>query len=238
MKLDPKEMTPQEVYKVFIGSVLPRAIGWVSTLSGDNIANLAPISFFTVVSRQPPIVSLTIQPRSDGVTLKDTLVNIRETGQFVVNVVSLAQVNEMNKSSVEYPPEVDEFKVVGLDRLASDLVRPPRVAGAPITMECELERIIPIGEVGDHVVFGKVVRFHIRDDLWLDNGRIDTVALQAVGRMASEYTLANTVFGCPVPQEVINDPAATRPRRLDGKPDDWSPLDQKGWSAAGNAKVD
>jgi flavin reductase (DIM6/NTAB) family NADH-FMN oxidoreductase RutF len=238
MKLDPKEMTAQEVYKVFIGSVLPRAIGWVSTLSGNNIANLAPISFFTVVSRQPPIVSLTIQPRSDLVTLKDTLVNIRETGQFVVNIVSLAQVNEMHKSSVEHPPEVDEFEVVGLDKLASDLVRPPRVAGAPISMECELERIIPIGDVGDHVVFGKVVRFHIRDDLWVENGRIDTVALQAVGRMASEYTLANTVFSAPVPREVMNDPAATRARRLDGKPDDWSPLDQKGWSAAGNAKVD
>jgi len=238
MKFDPKDMTPQDVYKVFIGSVLPRAIGWVSTISADNIANLAPVSFFTVVSRQPAMVSLTLQPRSDGVTLKDTLVNIRETGQFVVNIVSLPQVNEMHKSSVEHPPEVDEFEVVGLDKLASDLVRAPRVAGAPITMECELERITPIGEVGDHVVFGKVLRIHIRDDLWLEGGRIDTVALQAVGRMASEYTVANTVFGAPVPPEVINDPSAREVRRLDGKPIGWSPMDQKGWSAAGNAKAD
>jgi flavin reductase (DIM6/NTAB) family NADH-FMN oxidoreductase RutF len=236
--IDPETLNAQAIYKILIGTVVPRAIGWVSTLSEDQVPNLAPISFFTVVSRQPPMVSLTIQPRSDLVTLKDTLTNVRATKEFVVNIVSLGQVNEMHKSSVEYASEIDEFEMVGLDKAPSEIVKPPRVSGAPVSMECKLEHIIPLGNVGDNLAIGRVLRFHVRDDLWLENGRIDTAALQPIGRLAAEYCLADTVFACPIPQELILSKAGSRMTRIDQKDTHWSPVDEKSWSASGNVKFD
>lgn len=237
MEINPDLLDSTALYKILIGSVVPRPIGWASTVSPDGIANLAPFSFFTVVSRKPPMVSLTIQPRSDGKLLKDTLVNARESGEFVVNVVSLPLANEMHKTSVECPPEVDEFELANLTKAKSVTVRPPRVADAVVAMECKVETILQLGEVGDHLLIGRVTRFHIRDDLWMDRGRLDTAALQPVGRLASEYALVNTVFSCPVPEDVIAQDAHKRMHRIDGKGSHWSPLDEKSWSAAGNAKI-
>ncbi|MFM0341997.1 flavin reductase family protein [Paraburkholderia fungorum] len=235
MEIDPNTLDSDATYKILIGSVLPRPIGWASTLSTDGVANLAPFSFFTVVARKPPMISLTIQPRSDRTRFKDTLINVRETGEFVINVVSLPQVNQMHLSSAEHPSEADEFEVVGLGKLPSITVRPPRVDGAPVAMECKVETILPLGEVGDHLVIGRVTRFHIRDDIWLERGRLDTAALQPVGRLAVEYTLANTVFACPIPDHMLTDEVHKRMRRIDQKDTGWSPLDDKNWSAAGNA---
>ncbi len=158
MIFDPETMDVTACYKLLIGSVVPRAIGWASTLSADGVPNLAPFSFFTVVSRKPPMVSLTIQPRSDRRQLKDTLVNIQATGEFVVNIVSLLQTNAMHASSVEFAPEVDEFEAVGVREAPSHLVKPSRVADAPVSMECRLERILSMGEVGDRLVIGRIVR--------------------------------------------------------------------------------
>jgi flavin reductase (DIM6/NTAB) family NADH-FMN oxidoreductase RutF len=214
MEIDPDTLDSDAIYKILIGSVLPRPIGWASTISADGVANLAPFSFFT---------------------FKDTLINVRETGEFVINVVSLPQVNHMHMSSAEHPSEADEFEVVGLGKLPSITVRPPRVEGAPVAMECKVETILPLGEVGDHLVIGRVTRFHIRDDLWMERGRLDTAALQPVGRLAAEYTLANTVFACPIPDDMLVDEAHRRMRRIDQKDSGWSPLDDKNWSAAGNA---
>ena len=121
MIFDPETMDATACYKLLIGSIVPRAIGWASTLSADGVANLAPFSFFTAVSRKPPMVSLTIQPRSDRRRLKDTLVNVQATGEFVVNIVSLPQANAMHASSVEFEPEVDEFEAVGVSKAPSHL---------------------------------------------------------------------------------------------------------------------
>ncbi|MGX7704928.1 flavin reductase family protein [Methylobacterium sp. Gmos1] len=237
MILDADTLDATACYKLLIGTVVPRAIGWVSTLSADGIANLTPFSFFTVVCRKPPMISLTMQPRSDRVTLKDTFVNIRDTGEFVVNLVSLPQADGMHASSAEHPPEADEFVLANVSRAPSEVVRPPRVAQAPVSLECRLERIIPLGEVGDHVVFGRVLRFHVRDDLYLEGGRVDTAALQPVGRLAAEYTLADNVFTCPLDAEVVAGRRGSRMTRLDARPPGWSPIDEAGWSAAGNAIV-
>jgi flavin reductase (DIM6/NTAB) family NADH-FMN oxidoreductase RutF len=237
MIFDPETMDATACYKLLIGSIVPRAIGWASTRSADGVSNLAPFSFFTVVSRKPPMVSLTIQPRSDRRRLKDTLVNIQETGEFVINVVSLPQVNTMHASSVEFPPEVDEFEAVGLRKAPSQLVKPSRVAEAPVSMECRLEHILPMGEVGDQLVIGRVVRFHVADALALENGRIDTAALQPIGRLAAEYLLSEDIFACPVPEEMLQARAGCRMRRVDGRDDQWSPLTEKTWSPAGNAKI-
>lgn len=233
MMIDPVTLDATSNYKLLIGSILPRAIAWVSTESKDGVANLAPISFFTAVGRKPPMVSISLQPRSDGVTLKDTFINIRDTGEFVVNVVNLELAHAMHRTAVEFPSDVDEFDAVGLEKAASIAVHPPRVKNAPIAMECKVHRIIPIGDEGDHVVFGEVVRFHIRDDLHLDRGRIDTAGLQAVGRLAAEYTLVQNAFTTPLDEQVLAALQSKRLGRLDAHEDGYSPIDSKGWSASG-----
>jgi flavin reductase (DIM6/NTAB) family NADH-FMN oxidoreductase RutF len=233
MIIDSSTLDSTSSYKLLIGSILPRAIGWVSTQSKNGVDNLAPISFFTAVGRKPPMVSLTLQPRSDGVTLKDTFVNIRDTGEFVVNMVTLPHADEMHRSAFEFAPNVDEFTAVGLDREPSVVVRPPRIQGAPISMECRLDRIIPMGSVGDHVVFGEVLRFHVRDDIYLPGGRIDTAALQPVGRLAAEYTFVHTAFTTPLEPELLASFEGRRAQRLDGHADGWSPIDTQAWSASG-----
>jgi flavin reductase (DIM6/NTAB) family NADH-FMN oxidoreductase RutF len=234
MVIDAADLDPVSGYKLLLGSIIPRAIAWVSTVSADGVANLAPISFFTGVGRKPPIVSLSLQPRSDGVTLKDTFVNIRDTGEFVTNLVTLPQADEMHRTAFEFDSNADEFAEVGLEKAPSDIVKPPRIQDAPIAFECVLDRIITSGDLGDHVVWGEVVRFHIRDDLYLERGRIDTAALPAVGRLAGEYTLVNNVFMPPLESDVLDAHRGGRMRRLDGQAEEFSPIDTKHWSPSGS----
>ncbi len=233
MIVDPSTQDANANYKLLIGSILPRAIAWVSTLSQDGVANLAPISFFTAVGRKPPMVSISMQPRSDGITLKDTFVNIRDTGEFVVNIVSLELADAMHRSAFEFPSEVDEFDAIGLKKAESLTVRPPRVEAAPIALECKVDRIIPIGDQNDHVVFGEVRSFQIRDDLYLDRGRIDTAGLQAVARLAAEYTVVQNAFTTPLDPQVLTLLQDKRIGRLDGFEDGYSPIDGANWSASG-----
>lgn len=234
MVIDSDSLDAESAYKLLIGSILPRAIGWVSTVSVEGVPNLAPISFFTAVGRKPPMVSLSMQPRSDGVTLKDTFVNIRDTGEFVTNLVTLPHAHQMHRTAREFDPGLDEFVEVGLEKQRSEVVRPPRVAGAPISLECVLDRIIPVGEGKDHVVWGRVVRFHIRDDLYLERGRIDTGALAAVGRLAAEYTLVDNAFTTPLDDGLLSERTGQRSTRLDGRPDGYSPIDASSWSSSGS----
>lgn len=182
------------------------------------------------------MVSLTLQPRSDGM-LKDTLVNIRDRGEFVTNLVTLPQAHEMHRSAIEFDSSQDEFDEVGLTKEACEVVKVPRVKDAPIAMECTLDRIIQVGDVNDHVVWGKVVRFHIRDDVYAQNGRIDTAAIPAVGRLAAEYTLADNAFVTPLPADVLSERLGKRSHRLDERPDGWSPVDSAEWSPSGATKA-
>ena len=198
MILNPDEFDAAQTYKLLISTIVPRAIGWISTLSTGGIANLAPSSFFTVVGRKPPVLSISIQHRSDGVTLKDTYVNMRDTGEFVANLVTLRLATAMHKSAFEYASDVDEFEATGFEKAPSVIVRPSRVAVAPVAMECRVERIFTVGDFDDHVVWGRIVRFHIRDDLYLGEAHVDTAALTPVGRLAAEYTLVENVFTTPL----------------------------------------
>jgi flavin reductase (DIM6/NTAB) family NADH-FMN oxidoreductase RutF len=234
MILNPDEFDAAQTYKLLISTIVPRAIGWISTLSTGGIANLAPFSFFTAVGRKPPVLSISIQHRSDGVTLKDTYVNMRDTGEFVANLVTLRLATAMHKSAFEYDPEVDEFEATGLQKAPSVIVRPSRVAMAPVAMECRVERIFTVGDFDDHVVWGRIVRFHIRDDLYLGEAHVDTAALAPVGRLAAEYTLVENVFTTPLESAVLKEREGTRMHRLDGKPADWAAVNQKSWSSSGS----
>ena len=184
MIIDSADLDEKSAYKLLIGSVIPRPIAWVSTLSTEGVGNLAPISFFTVVGRKPPRISLSIQPRSDGATLKDSFVNIRDTGEFVTNMATLPQINGLNRSAFEFEPDVDEFDAVGLEKEPSEAVRPPRIKGAPIAFECTVEHIFSAPDGLNNILWGNVVRFYVRDDLYVD-GRIDFGAIAPVGRAAT-----------------------------------------------------
>lgn len=197
MIIDPLNMTAQQNYKLLIGSVVPRPIAWVSTMSLDGVANLAPYSFFTVVSRNPPMLAFSV---GEGVearagTVKDTLQNIRENKEFVINIVTAPLANEMAKSGEHIAREVDEFEYTGLTAAESIEVSVPRVLEAPINMECRLHDIIQLGD--DHLVIGKLVKFHVKDELY-QNGRINLEKLAPIGRLAGNYAPVETIFSLPI----------------------------------------
>ena len=216
------------------GSVLPRAIAWVSTSSPAGVGNIAPVSFFTVVGRFPPVLSITLQPRSDGVTLKDTFVNIRDTNEFVVNIATIGQADAVHRSAFEFDSGVDEFDALGLEKAPSEVISSPRIVDSPISFECVVNRIIPMPPLPDHVVWGRVKRIHVRDDLYLPNGRIDVGALGAFGRLAAEYTLVNNIFTTPLSEEIVEGLRSQRATRLDGHASDYSPIDTAEWSPSGS----
>ncbi|HEU5140123.1 MAG TPA: flavin reductase family protein [Bacillales bacterium] len=197
MIIDPNDLTPKQMYKLLIGSVVPRPVAWTSTVNRDGLYNIAPFSFFTVASRQPPMLCISIGP-GDGEregTIKDTLINIRSQKEFVINVVSLPLANQMQKTSEAFGADKDEFTEAGLTAEKSVIVKPPRIKEAAIQMECKLEQIIPLGS--DHLVIGRLLKYHIRDDLYYENGKVDLEGLKPVGRLAGNYTVVEKLFKLP-----------------------------------------
>ncbi|MER6684089.1 flavin reductase family protein [Streptomyces olivaceoviridis] len=232
MDINSRTLDAKSAYKLLIGSIIPRPIAWISTLSADGVGNLAPVSFFTCVGRKPPKVSLSLQSKSDGVTLKDSFRNIRDTGEFVTNLATLPQVLPMHRSAAEFEPDVDEFDAVDVEKEPSALVAPPRVKGAPIALECTVDRIFSSPDGLDHVVWGEVVNFHVRDDIHV-NGRIDFGALAPVGRLAAEYTVVDNAFVPPLAEEVLRERSGRRMRRIDGRGEEYSAVESAGWSPSG-----
>jgi flavin reductase (DIM6/NTAB) family NADH-FMN oxidoreductase RutF len=205
--IDPATAEPRSVYKLLIGSIVPRPIAFVSTISAEGILNLAPFSFFTAASANPPVVCFAPSNPSSG-RKKDTLRNIEATGEFVVNVVSETIAEQMNLCSAEFPPEVDEFAVSGLTPVPSDLVKPPRVQESHIHMECRLMQVVYISSkpLGGSLVIGEVIRFHV-DDSIVDNYSIDPGKLRPIGRMGgSTYTRTTDRFD-------LNRPSLDRPNQ-------------------------
>jgi len=194
MQFDPQIVAPQSIYKLLIGCVVPRPIAWVSSLSEDAIANLAPFSFFMAVCNDPPTLAFASGRRAGK--KKDTVRNIEYTQDFVVNLVDDALAEQMNLTSGEYPPEVDEFALTGLTAAPSMKVKAPRVAEAPMSMECRVVQMLPVGHGPHCLTLGEIVYFHIRDDLYNpDTGRIDMHRLHPVGRLAGNlYTHVHDIF--------------------------------------------
>lgn len=179
-----------------VGVIVPRPIAFVSTVSADGIRNLAPFSFFTGISANPPVICFSPMVRGSDGTRKDTLLNIEAVKEFVVNVVSEEFAEKMNICAAEFPPEVDEFEVSELTPVASDLVRPPRVQESHISMECRLVKIVEVSAkpLGGSLVIGEVLRFHV-DDALIDDYKIDPDKLHAIGRMGGPtYTRTTDLF--------------------------------------------
>lgn len=185
MTIDPAAHDPRDIYKLLIGSIVPRPIAFVSTVSADGIRNLAPFSFFNAVCPNPPVVCfMPVFPAGGAARPKDTLRNVRETGEFVINIVSEDFAEAMNQTSGEYPPEVDEFVVSGLTPVASERVKAARVGEARVQMECRLIEVVTVSErpLGGSVVLGEVLLFHVAAEI-VSGFHIDPDRLRAIGRM-------------------------------------------------------
>ena len=186
---DPAALTPQDNYKLLAGTILPRPIAFVSTMSERGIRNLAPYSFFTVASANPPIVVFCPMVRPPNAkqlsSVKDTLGNIAAMKEFVLNIVSEDFVGKMNQTAAEVEPEIDEWELSGLTPVASELVRPPRVGESRMQMECRLLRLVVASDrpLGGTLVLGEVLRFHVAEKIVSDKLIIDPDKLNAVGRM-------------------------------------------------------
>ncbi len=205
MKIDPADLDRRERNALINGLVAPRPIAWVSSVAPDGTRNLAPFSFFGAFSFDPPTVGL--GPGSRGGVNKDSLANVKATGEFVVNMVDRPLAETVNACSGEWGPDVDEWLVAGVTPAASDVVAPARVAEAPAALECRVRQVLELGEAdraSNNLVVAWVVRVHLRDDV-LDGIHPDPGKLDLVARMgADEWCTTRDRFTLPRPTS--NDP--------------------------------
>jgi len=203
MIIDPTTIPATSMYRVLIGSVVPRPIAFVSTVSPAGVLNLAPFSFFNAFCADPPVVGFCPVWRNPP---KDTIANIRATREFVVNIVSEDIAEAMNVCSGEYPPEVDEFHLSRLTAVPSVVVKPPRVKESPINMECSLMQIIDFSERpnGGSLVLGQIVRMHVDDEIIDASYKIDPDKLRAIGRMGGpDYARTRDRFAMVRPETKV-----------------------------------
>lgn len=182
--LRPADHDTRELYFLLNSLVVPRPIAWVSTTAADGTHNLAPHSYFTVAASAPPTLAFT------SIGEKDTVRNIRATGDFVIHVADHDLAERMNVTSAAAPAEVSEFQLAGVHPCDADIVDSSIVCEAPVALECRLDRIVEVGTNG-HVVLGEVVAFHVAERLWDERGRVDPGKLDAVARMGGS-TYATT----------------------------------------------
>lgn len=196
LHFDPDHLEQKNIYKLLTGAVIPRPIGWISTISPDGIRNLAPFSYFNIISDDPPhVVFSTV--RNSGAN-KDTLKNVLQTGEFVVNMVTEDTVEAANTTSANVPADVDEFTLAGVTPIPATLVKPSLVAESPVQFEC---RMVHHYEVEQHrfggavLVVGRVVMIHIDNRIVSDDFRIDTQLYRPVARLAgSNYSTLGNIF--------------------------------------------
>jgi flavin reductase (DIM6/NTAB) family NADH-FMN oxidoreductase RutF len=196
MDIDFSVLSPRDAYQWMIHTILPRPIAWVSTVDLSGRTNLAPFSFFQGITANPP--TLMFVPVNDRKGMKkDTVQNIEQVSEFVINVVSHAQAEAMNNTAATLPYGESEFEKFGIDATPSSRVRPPRVAHAPVAFECMLDRIVKIGEgpLAANVVFGRILLAHIRDEVMDSQGLPDPAKLDLVGRLGgNNYATTREIF--------------------------------------------
>lgn len=196
MQFDPLEIDQKAIYKLLTGAVIPRPIGWISTLSEDGIPNLAPFSFFNAIGDDPPHVMFSTTRNNNS--NKDTLNNVLATKEFVVNMVTESTVERMNMTSQMVEPHIDEFELAGLTPIPSLKIKPSRVKESPITMECELVHHYSLENHkygGATIIIGKIVMFHIDESVLLDDFKINMEKYRPVARLAgSNYAKLGEIF--------------------------------------------
>jgi len=208
MNIQPQEIPFRDLYRLLITTVAPRPIAWVSTMNREGELNLAPFSFFNVLSASPPLLGFCPGNRSSGERkalgsgFKDTLQNVRETGEFVVNTVTYPLVEAMNLTSGDYESSVNEFEVAKLTMRPSQHVKPPQVAESPVSFECALHTILEFGTetLGGNLIIGRILSIHMADEI-LRDGRVDGQLLDLVGRMGGmQYARTTDRFDLARPE--------------------------------------
>ncbi|WP_282172307.1 flavin reductase family protein [Cytobacillus firmus] len=201
LSIDPADNSERENYKLLIGSIIPRPIAFVTTISNEGVLNGAPFSYFNIVTSNPPMISLAIQ-RNEGMQ-KDTARNIISTKEFVVHIVDKDNVEKINKTAASLPPDQSEIELAQLTPAESTKISVPGVMEAKIRMECILEQSLSLGGTdtpGCDLIIGKVVQFHIDENIY-DKGRIDPRGLAAVSRLAGiHYAKIGEMFSIERPQ--------------------------------------
>lgn len=200
MEIQPQTATPKEMHRILLTSVAPRPIAWVSSINKEGRPNLAPHSYFNMICTDPAVLGFSSARRqgedrrllgAEG--LKDTIRNIRETGEFVVSIVTYALIEPMNLTSGEYDCSVNEFEVARLTMAPSTFVRPPRVGESPISFECKVHQILEFGtpEIGGTLVLGSIVNVHLAEEI-LTDGKIDASKIDFVARMGGRLYCRTT----------------------------------------------
>lgn len=202
MKIDPITLQKIDIYKLLIGSVLPRPIAWVTSMNSDGTINAAPFSFYNIVATDPPLISISCMRKPGGI-MKDTAFNITKEKEFVVHVVDESNVAVVNDTSIDFPAGISEVEQFNLTMLPSEKVRVPRIAQSKIQMECKLFQMQSLGgseaEPNTDFIIGEVVYFHIEDSLY-NQGKIDLDLLEPVGRLAGlTYSKLGESFDTPRP---------------------------------------
>jgi flavin reductase (DIM6/NTAB) family NADH-FMN oxidoreductase RutF len=197
MEIDATTLDEEATYKLMIGSVVPRPIAWLTTISPDGVVNAAPFSAYTMICIRPPTVLVNCA-RRDGIS-KDTARNAEASGDFVLNVVSEDLADLVHRTSAAYPAGISETDALGIAVAPSRLVRPPRIACAPINLECRLRQILEIGHDRDQNLIGEVVMFHIAEEIYA-GGKIDQTKLRPLARLGGPvYAKLGEFITMPVP---------------------------------------
>ena len=196
MQFDPNELDYSAVYKLLTGAIIPRPIGWISSISEDGINNLAPFSYFNAVGDDPPHVMFSVGRGND--INKDTLNNVLNTKQFVVNMVTEVLAEKMNLTAQSVPSHVDEFTLAHIDSIQSIKVKPLRVKESPITFECELVHHYFLEDHkngGACIIIGRIVMMHFDESVLMDNYKINLESYKPIARLAgSNYAKIGELF--------------------------------------------
>jgi flavin reductase (DIM6/NTAB) family NADH-FMN oxidoreductase RutF len=203
MNFDPLLLDAQQSYRLMVGSITPRPIAWISTLSESGVLNLAPYSFFTVASCNPPVLSITqVNPRDR--TAKDTLTNLRATQECVVNIVNEDLADIMNASCGDYPPDVSEFLALDIESASSLLVKPDGVKAANVRFECKLREVLEISSLpmGGHMMLVDVVNIYVNESVLVD-GQIAPNLLITIGKLGGDW-YSNTQERFEMQRPVVN----------------------------------
>jgi len=195
-------MEARAPYHLLTSICAPRPIAWVSTINAEGVPNLAPFSFFNAVAGFPPTIMFSVSYRQRAEPrVKDTLTNVQEVGEFVSHVVNEELAEAMMLTAADWHPGMNEFEIAGLQAVPSVDVRPPRIALAPVAMECKVTQIVPVEGSTNVMVLGRVLRFHIREDLFRTNGLVDTIKMKPISRMGGpvEYAKIGELFHLEIP---------------------------------------
>ena len=224
LTVNPKEIPTSQLHGYLLGSVTPRPIAFASTIDKDGNVNLSPFSFFNCFGYNPPLLIFSPARRGRDNTTKHTYENVLEVQEVVINIVSYSMVQQMSLASTEYPKGINEFQKAGFTEVASTLIKPPRVAEAPVSMECNVLQIVPTGTEGGagNLVICEIILMHIKEEILDEQGKIDPFKLDAVARLGGDWycrVQGDAIFKVPKPLDrlgigVDSIPASIRYSRI------------------------